>query len=304
MNQMKSKHYFKIIIFLITGVIFSSCYEDYIFDYKYSTVYFAMDKPYRTVIADRDMELRIGVSIGGKRNVDMNDWAEFKIDTLGLPAGKLLMPENYFTLTDANTMRVSKANLPVADVGIKFTDDFFADPASITGKYVLPLKIVNSSLDTITRESTVVCFKYISTFHGSYYVKGKLYELDAPNGNVVDSALYEDKDLVKNIVRDLSTLDRYTLIRPGLADFTVTGSEKVKLTVTMNDSKDKIYDTAVETATGGTAITNGSGTYYGNEENPKFVLKYDFAKGGKEYRVNETLILRQDPLYDLRVESW
>ena len=304
MNKMRSKHYFKIIIFLLAGVMFSSCYEDYISDYKYSTVYFAMEKPYRTVIADRDMELRIGVSIGGKRAVDMNDWAEFKIDTLALPAGKLLMPGNYFTLTDTTTMRVSKANLPVADVGIKFTDDFFADPASLTGKYVLPLKIVTSSLDTIIRDSTVICFKYISTFHGSYYVKGKLYELDAPNGNVVDSVLYEETDLVKNIVRDLSTVDRYTLLRPGLANFTTTGSEKVKLTVTMNNSEDKIYDTAVETATGGTAITNGSGTYYGKEESPRFVLKYDFAKGGKNYHVNETLILRQDPLYDLRVESW
>ena len=32
------------------------------------------------MIADRDMQIRVGVAIGGKREVDMNDWAEFEID--------------------------------------------------------------------------------------------------------------------------------------------------------------------------------------------------------------------------------
>lgn len=39
-----------------------------------------MANPLRTVIADRDMPIYIGVSIGGKREVDMSDWAKFEID--------------------------------------------------------------------------------------------------------------------------------------------------------------------------------------------------------------------------------
>jgi hypothetical protein len=61
---------------------------------------------------------------------------------------------------------------------------------------------------------------------------------------------------------------------------------------------------AVESATGGIAISNGEGIYHAKKENPEFVIKYNFSKGGKNYAVEETLLLRQDPLLDLRVETW
>lgn len=295
---------FKLLIILFLGVLVSSCYDEYVDDFDYSTVGFAMTKPLRTVIADRSMEVRVGVSIGGKRAVDMNDWATFKIDTVSVPAGKTLMPKNYFIMSDSTTMKVHKSNLPVADIGISFTDAFYADPLSITGVYVLPLKITDSSLDSVYQSSTVVCFKYISTFHGTYYVKGKLIELDAPAGNDIDTIAYENKDLVKNITKDIATVDRHTLIRPGLANFTATTTEKVQLRIVPTDDANKTYSVEVGAATGGVAITNGSGTYYGNKTNPEIILEYAFVKGGKNYRVEEILILRQDPLYDLRVETW
>jgi len=294
----------RLFILLLSGISVSSCYDDYVADYDYSTVGFAMTKPYRTVIADRDMEIRVGVSIGGKRAVDMNDWATFKIDSASVPVGKTLIPRAYFLMSDSTTMKVHKSNLPVADISLTFTDAFYADPLSITGKYVLPLRITGSSLDSVYRDSTIICFKYISTFHGTYYVKGNLYELDVPGGNAIDTINYENKDLIKNITRDISTIDRHTLLRPGLANFTATATEKVQLKIVPTDNADKTYSIEVTTATGGVVITNGSGTYYGNKTNPEMALEYDFVKGGKNYRVKETLTLRQDPLYDLRVETW
>lgn len=298
------KQIFRLIIMLLVASAVTSCYDEFTGDFDYSTVGFAMDKPYRTVIADRDMELRLGVSIGGKRAVDMSDWANFRIDTALVPVGKVLLPGEYYTLSEDSTMRVRKSNLPVADVGIRFTDAFYADANSISGKYVLPLTITTSSLDSVFRRSTVVCFKYISTFHGTYYVKGDLYELNAPGGTAIDTINYQNKDLIKNITRDLSTLDRYTLIRPGLANFAATATEKVQLKIVPTDNADKTYSIEVATATGGIVISNGSGTYYGNKTNPEMTLEYEFVKGGKNYKVKETLILRQDPQYDLRVESW
>ena len=61
-------------------LLMTSCYEEYAKDYEYSTTYFASQKPLRTVIADRDMSIKVGVAIGGKREVDTGDWAEFEID--------------------------------------------------------------------------------------------------------------------------------------------------------------------------------------------------------------------------------
>ena len=97
-------------------ILMSSCYEDYTKDYNYSTAYFASQKPLRTVIADRDMQIRVGVAIGGKREVDMNDWAEFEIDPALLTGtGLEVLPKEYYTLSDNNLFRVSKNTLAVAD---------------------------------------------------------------------------------------------------------------------------------------------------------------------------------------------
>ena len=306
---MKTK---KIYMLLLTGVLLSACYSDYIYDNDYSTVGFAIGRPLRTVIADRDMEIRLGVSIGGKRAVDMNDWATFAIFPDSVPAGKTLLPESYYILSDPTTMRVQKSNLPVADVGVKFTEDFYNDPGAFSGKYVLPLIITGSSLDSVYAPFTNVCIKCISTFHGTYYVKGQLFELDAPGGNTVNTVTYSNMDLVKNITSLVYTRDRYTVIRSGIANYAITipanqtePNERIQMKIVPDGNADKIYNVEVSTSSGSiTAITDGSGTYYGNKENPEIELKYAFVKGGKNYRVEETLILRQDPLYDLRVETW
>jgi len=306
---MKTK---KIYMLLLAGVLLSACYNGYIYDNDYSTVGFAIGRPLRTVIADRDMEIRLGVSIGGKRAVDMKDWATFAIFPDSVPAEKTLLPESYYTFSDPTTMRVQKSNLPVADVGVKFTEDFYNDPGAYSEKYVLPLIITGSSLDSVYAATTVVCFKCISAFQGTYYVKGQLFELDAPGGNTVNTVPYSNNDLVSNFTRDIYTVDRYTVVRPGIANYALSipqdsihEDERVQMKIVPDGNADKIYNVEVSTSPGTiTAITDGSGTYYGNKENPEIDLKYAFVKGGKNYRVEETLILRQDPLYDLRVETW
>lgn len=290
------------LLFLMSGV--TSCYEDYVTDYEYSTVGFIMKKPLRTVIADRDMQIYVGVSIGGKRVVDKNDWATFEIDPDLIPRGYAVMPENYYVLSDPATMRVRKDNLPVADVGIKFTDDFYNDDVATTSWYALPIRITGSSLDSIGNAETVVAIKFISSFHGTYYIKGNMEVWDMEKDSLIDTVEYSNKDLIKNITRDVESISRNTVVRPGVANFQVTPSEKIQLTIERNDNPDKIYNVLVGRTIGGINITDGSGTYYGNREKPEMEIKYSFEKGGKRYRVEETMILRQDPLYDLRVEEW
>lgn len=289
---------------LFLGVLLcSSCYDDFVDDFDYSIVGFAINSPLRTVIADRDMEIQIGVSIGGKRRVDMDDWAKFEIDPSLLEGtGLELLPAAYYKLSDQDMFRVRKANLPVADVGVTFTPAFYDDPEALRINYALPIRIVASSLDSISsdREATIVAIKYISNYHGTYYVKGSLFELQ--DGQVVNTTTYNDKDLVKNMTRDLATRSTNTLERPGLANFVVTGNQKVELTVQPSNSD--THNVLVETADGGVPITDGEGVYHAGKAQPEFVIKYSFARGGTNYRAEETLVLRQDPLLDLRVETW
>ncbi len=297
-----------------------SCYNDYETDYDYTIAYFSTQKPLRTVIEGRNMEIRVGMSIGGRRTVNVNDWATFTIDPTLLDGTSLtLLPENYYRLSDPNTFRVSNPNLAIADVGITFTDAFYADPEAIGTHYALPFRAVESSLDSINRGSydsggnellpakdyTVVAIKYISRYHGTYYVQGTLEELN-DQGETVTTTPYEEKDLSKNITRDLSTVSAQTVLRPGFAN-QVPDDQKptgMWLTVSSEAGSDGKYPVTITTPSGYPTVAEASGTYDPTGERPQFALTYKFTQDGKTYRVTETLILRQDPEKDLRFEEW
>lgn len=289
-----------IVYCVLCVLLMTSCYEDYTKDYNYSTTYFASQKPLRTVIADRDMQIRVGVAIGGKRSVEMSDWADFEIDPALLTGtGLQLLPKAYYTLSDEKTFRVTKNTLAVADLAISFTDAFYEDAACTSAHYALPFRIKSSSLDKILegQDYSVVAIKYISTYHGTYYIKGKVSELDV-TGGVVSTETYGKVDLSKNDTREVSTLAKNVLVRQGVGNNAVASNEKVKMTF-QADHKVK-----VESADGGIEITEGSGTFNDSGENLEISLKYHYTKSGKKYEVEETLIRRQDPLKDLRFEEW
>lgn len=50
----------------LISVLMTACYDDYEKDYDKSSVYFASQKPLRTLVADTDMSIKVGVAIGGK----------------------------------------------------------------------------------------------------------------------------------------------------------------------------------------------------------------------------------------------
>ena len=94
---MKSAKLLLSALLLLVGI--TACYDDYTHDYEGAIIWgFAVAKPLRTVISDRDMNIYVGVAIGGKREIDMNDWAKFTIDpSLLKGTGKTLLPANYYT---------------------------------------------------------------------------------------------------------------------------------------------------------------------------------------------------------------
>lgn len=155
---------------------------------------FALSQPLRTVVSGTN-KIYVGVPIGGKREIDMSDWATFEIDeTLLEGTGKVLMPSNYYTLDDPNTFRVRRANLAIADVGISFTGDFYDDPLSLTAHYALPFRVTGTSIPGDESqpngaireggETSIVVVKYISTYSGTYYSLGSVTEVDA-GGNAI-----------------------------------------------------------------------------------------------------------------------
>jgi len=299
------KNILKIAATLLAATTITGCYDDFTGDAPTTTVCFSQQRPLRTVISGRDMEIFVGVSIGGKREVDMNDWATFKIDPSLITAesGLTLLPPSHYTLASPDRMTVRRDNLPVADVGVVFTDAFYNDPQSVGKHYALPLTITGSSLDEVVagKESTVVAVKYISNYHGTYYIKGSVVEVDADGNAVGEPSVYANADLVANATRDFATRSQTEVVRPGVADIVMGSGESasVLLAVAPNGT-----DVAVSSGGGSLPVTGISGRYVVGDSNPEFVVSYRFERAGKSYKVEENLILRQDPLLDMRVETW
>ena len=277
-----------ILLFIAVLLGLSSCYDDYVSDYENPNMGFAVAQPLRTVIADRDMPIYIGVSIGGKREVDMSDWAKFVIDpTLVEGTGKEVLRSNYYTLSDPEYFRVRKSNLPVADVRIEFTEAFYNDPLTLTEHYVLPFRMTENSLGTLREgaETTVAVIKYISTYAGTYYRMGKVTEVDASGVAQAESVSYGNThDIIKCNTTTFSSLAPRIVVCPGVGN----ESDKVgSMTLTMDADK----NVTITGVNGKAVISNASGSYktegdyeyvanFGTRA-PQFDLEYTYENNGK-----------------------
>lgn len=61
---------FNHILIALIALSVSSCYESYEKDFDVTRAYFASQRPLRTLVADTGMSIKVGVAIGGKREVD------------------------------------------------------------------------------------------------------------------------------------------------------------------------------------------------------------------------------------------
>lgn len=285
-----------ILPFLLLGCL-SSCYDDYTSDYEEPNMGFAIEKPLRTVISDRDMSIYIGVSIGGKRDVDLTDWAKFVIDESLVPEGKTLLPASHYQLGNTNTFTVRKSNLPVADVEVKFTEAFYKDSKSLTGDYVLPFRMTENSIGAIREgaDKTIAAIKYVSTYSGTYYRLGNISE-DGGEATSFGDAI----DLINCSTTDFETVGAHKVKCPVWK-----GNGELVLTI---EGGNVTADIEGATAISATASYVSKGEYefvtFTGEKAPQFDVTYEYESDGKHYKVTEKLVLRQDPSNDLRVETW
>lgn len=213
------------------------------------------------------------------------------------------MPENFYTLADAEKMTISNPNLAIADVKIDFTDEFFQDVKSYSNYYAIPFRITGHSLDEITKDNngvlkdyTIVVVKAVNKYHGNYYVRGTRTNLST---NEVKT--YYFNDLSKNETRSFSSIDR------NKVSFICTDLvEDGRLSLQLEISDDGLVNISqAENISDAIAVMDpeaSSLSFVG--EQPKFVLAYTYELDGVEYRVEEELIRRQNPENDLRFEEW
>lgn len=288
----------------------TSCkkYERFDKEFDYTAVYFASQKPLRTIVAYDQMQFKVGIALGGVRENNREETVTYTIDpsllTTVTGAGNFkLLPPSYYTLSSPDQMVVPKGGL-IGDVTVTLNRDLFtADPDALNNVYALPLKIVSSTTDSVLRGSatiaakdyTILVVKYISPQHGTYYHKGIEEKLDA-GGAVLETVRYTNKDLSRNETWNLGTLGLNTVSTSGAGSRTNASL-----------SLDKLPNNSVGiNARSGATVTSGTGTY--DPAKREYYLQYTFTQGSgaslATYAVKDTLVLRQPPEKDLRFEEW
>lgn len=295
--------YKKILMICVICAGLSSCekYEDYLVDYKYSAVYFATQKPLRTIVAYDDMKFKVGVALAGKRENKQNEYAEYKIDPSLLNDGAVvgqneftLLPSAYYSLSDDSEMVITEGKF-IGDITVTLNKDVFtSDSLATSDTYALPLRLISTSVDSILegKDFTVLVVKYISPYHGTYYHKGQQREVDS-TGSVTEEINYTEDDLSRNETWLLSTIDAKTIETSGIGN-----RNNGSLILHVNEE-----DNSVDISSGRPNIeVSGSGNY--NTEKRIFHLDYTYQVQNKTFVVKDTLHLLRPPEEELFFEEW
>ncbi|MCK9414161.1 MAG: DUF5627 domain-containing protein [Prolixibacteraceae bacterium] len=167
----------KLIILIVAAIgIFGCIKENPDFaDYKYTSVYFPMQTPMRTLILgeyaqadnslDNKLQFNLGVAIGGRRENYQDEWVKFEIiesmisgfvfsngDTLKA------LPKKYYTTSTASGEKiVIPTGSMEGKVLVSLTPEFLSDPNAYKNRYVIPVQITEKSagIDTILQGMSV-----------------------------------------------------------------------------------------------------------------------------------------------------
>ena len=300
-------------VFVLT-LGFQGCYEEYAKDFEYSAVSFGAQRPLRTVVArgDKDeLEFKIGVTLSGMRNpkgysVSYQYAPELMNDIL--EARKLTeMPKEWYTIENGGDFTFHiPAGKTIGDCPVKINKKLFTDdPATLGVKYAIPLKLVKTDADTIlfTKNWTIIVVKYVDERSGAYYCRGWEAEWDPLMQVVIQSTLeeYNHIDDNRNKLRLISTLSLSKFEVQGMGstgNANGTSAAADRMYIEFKDGKMELTRKASST----NAIEDLGSSY--NHLTRTFTLSYIYTKGGKQYKVFETLKLRQDVEKELRFEEW
>lgn len=210
----------KLLIFIVAVIGIFGCTKNPDFpDYKYTSVYFPLQTPMRTLILgeytsantlDNKLQFNMGVAIGGRRENYQNEWVRFEIkesiiDGFVFSNGDTLkaLPSNYYATSPASGEKVViPAGSMEGKILVSLTQDFLSDPNAFKNRYVIPLIITEKSagIDTVLQGSpavqnpnllvaanwniapknyTVFGIKFVNEYHGNYLHYGIDYQLDA-----------------------------------------------------------------------------------------------------------------------------
>jgi hypothetical protein len=181
------------IILILLGLMATGCYDEFRNDYPYTTVAFSTatgglstaGELGRTVVMGEGLEMDFGVYLAGLLENDREWWVDYIIDpTLLNGTGYELMPENYYSLSNESRITIPKGEY-VGKITVTLdSTNFISDPRTSSFTYALPIRITDTSADSIyTAQSTkILVIKYINSYDGYYDQTGSYQTFDPVEG--------------------------------------------------------------------------------------------------------------------------
>ena len=299
----------KLFYMLFLSLAVSSCYDDYIKDFDYTSVSFPYQINVRTVVVGEGMKIEVGPNLGGVMENKIERQVNFTLDpslvtpamlttmqtssmnsikdyVAGLTELKL-MPADYFTVS-ANVFTIKKGEHSASVVIRPDSAKFLSDPATLKAQYVLPFRITSADVDSIlhAKNYAVIGLRYENMLFGNYYHGGVTTVKDA-SGAVVSTVKYFTTIPQPDAkVWSLKTVAPNALVTSAISD--KSGSFKI----TLNGGA-----ITISKADGSTVDVQPDGASTFNQakllQNRKIVLNYKYANGdGTTSYAQDTLTFR------------
>lgn len=235
----------KWILLFATVTLFSCSFQDDPVEYLYTMVGFPNQTYVRNVIVGEGLELNIGVTFSGIQNNGIQREVGYQIDPSLVPSGKTILPSDYYTLGHPTTITINKGQLE-GYLNVKLDSvKFLSDPKSLTGEYVIPVKLVSkNNIDSINQNKNymVISLSYFAKQEANYTYYGTVSKIK--NG-ATTNVKYKNDPAQNNSFRLLRT----------------TGPTTMKLVadqIGTNDPSKGVYSFLVDVPVAGGNITISS----------------------------------------------
>lgn len=301
----------KIYVLLVFVLLVSlpSCYEDYIKDFDYTSVYFAQQTNVRTFVVGEGMQIKVGVALGGVRENTLDRKVGFMLDN-SLLTDELLasmktgvdhvknyvssvselhpLPSDYYTLSNSSKMIIDKGDhkgvITIKADSVKF----LADANTLIANYALPFYITDAQADSIISDKrfSVIGLRYENMLFGNYW-HGGVTEVKDASGNIVETIKYYTTiPSPETKVMKLQTVASHSLTTNRISDN--SGSFKITLdgnTIIVS----KVDGSNVEVLPDGESSFNRAKLL----QDRKIYLKYKYDNGdGTTSHATDTLTFR------------
>lgn len=331
-----------IYVILVLGIIACKDQDIKFDDFDYQTVYFPFQLPLRTLsigedridnTLDKKYQFDIGVSIGGMYATNHKNWTVgYMIDNsltdgvyniINNDTNKVIsLPASYYTLEPKSSVTIPKG-LFNGRIRIQLTEAFFDDSLALTGEYVIPLVITETSADSILTGLSAISgnpdrriasdwesgkspkdwvlfgIKYINGYHGSYLQRGR--DIIYSGGNPIDTVVYRDIHVERDNVVALKSAGKTTAITNFIGqNISDKGQYAMNLRF-LNMWGTPGGEIVISPTSKSVHAVTGNGLFFDKEKSDESIiglpmqsmhLNYTYKDGEKTHVVTDTLIFR------------